>query len=167
MNRKGLENLSVGVLIMMFIAVVVVVALITGGISSSIGAVTQTVTISNQTYAAPATAGASIDIPYQALKGTIIVTNATSGTIVPASNYTITNYVVSNGQLVTRLTSTAGNTVGWLGKNINISSSVVEPFGYDTSAGGRSMTDMILIFSALALAVFVLSYVLRNGIIDI
>lgn len=160
MNNKG--QIGIGTLVVVAIAVIVALTLLTGGITEGVGKVTDTTVLNNVTYTAPSGAGVAINIPYQALKGTIIVTNATSGTVIPTTNYTITNYVVSNGQLVTTLTATAGNSLGWHGKSINVSASEVEPFGYDTSAGGRVMADLIIVFAALALFMVVLVPIVKN-----
>lgn len=162
MDRKG--QIGVGSFVLMFVVVITAIALLNGGISSNVASVTNTVTLTNQTYTSGAV-GSSVNIPYQALKGTIVITNASSGTLVPSTNYTVTNYVVSNGQLVTTITS-LGGAGGWQGKSINVSSSTVEPFGYDTSAGGRAVTSLIVIFAALALAVGVLSYIMKDKVFD-
>lgn len=166
MNKKGLENGMIGTLVILAVAIIVCLTLLTGGISSSAASLSTLTSLSNVTYTAPASAGLSINIPYQALKGTITVTNATSGTVIPATNYTITNYVVSNGQLVTTLTANAGNSLGWQGKSINISSTSVEPFGYDTNSGSRAISGLIIIFAIIALVIAVMVPVVKNGIID-
>jgi hypothetical protein len=164
MNKKGIENLGIGTLIVLAVAIIVCLTLLTGGITSGVGQVTQTTSFTNVTYTSAAI-GSSINIPYQAVKGTVTIVNATSGTAIPSTNYTITNYVVNNGQLVTTLTS-LGGAGGWQGKNVNITATTVEPFGYDTNAGGRVMANLILIFAALALFIAVLVPIIKNGVVD-
>jgi hypothetical protein len=157
-ERKG--QVAVGALITLAIALIVGLVLITDGISEPVGLMTTTKNIVNVTYTAP-TAGNSIALTGQAYSN-VVVTNATSGTLIPASNYTITNYVVQNGGLVTTLTAITGNSLGWQGKGINVSATV-EPFGYDTNGGGRAITNLIIIFAAIALAVSAIAVVLKNG----
>jgi len=161
MNNKG--QVQIGAFILLFVGIIVALSLLTGGISSNVGLVTQTVTLSNSSYTAGAV-GSSVNIPYQALSN-VVITNASSGTLIPATNYTVTNYVVSNGALVTSITSKAG-AIGFQGKGINVSG-VAEPFGYDTSAGGRTMSSLVIIFAALAIAVFAISYVLKDKLADL
>ena len=165
MNNKG--QVTVGAIIMSFVVIIAALAILSGGVFSSLGGITTTGSLSNATYTAPSAAGNSINIPYQALKGTITVTNATSGTTIPATNYTVTNYVVSNGVLVSTITANAGNSLGWHGKNINVSATIVEPYGYDTNSGNRAIIGLVAIFSVLAVAVVALSPVLQEKFFDL
>jgi len=157
MNRKA-QSINVGMLIIIAIAVIVGLTLLTGGITDGVGKVTNTGVIVNSSYVSAA-AGSSINLPFQAVRS-VTIQNASSGEVIPATNYTVTNYVVSNGQLVTQLTSKAG-AGGWQGKAVNISGTV-EPFGYDTNAGGRVMANLIIVFSALALFIVVLVPIIKN-----
>ena len=165
MNTKGSEGLNVGTFILLAVGIIVALTLLTGGISSNVGKVSQTVVWTNQVVTSAA-AGSAVELTgIQALKGDITITNTTSGTAIPASNYTITNYYVSNGQLVVRLQSNAGQ-IGFQGKSINVSATVVEPFGYDTNAGGRVMINLVIIMAALAIAVVVIVPIVKNGVFD-
>jgi len=159
MKRKG--QVEIGGLIILAVAIIIGLVMITDGISEPVAAITQTVNIVNTTYTAPAAAGSSINLVGQAYTS-VIVTNATSGTLIPATNYTITNRVVRDGGLVTTLTANAGNSLGWHGKGINISATV-EPFGYDTNGGSRAITSLIVIFAAIALVVTAVTVVIKNG----
>ena len=165
MNSKG--QVTVGVLIMSFVVIIAALALLSGGVFSSLGEITTTGSLSNRTYTAPSGAGVAISIPYQALKGTITITNATSGTVIPSTNYTVTNYVVENGVLVSKITATSGNSLGWYGKNINVTATLVEPYGYDTNSGNRAIIGLVVIFSVLAVAIVALSPVLQEKFFDL
>ena len=132
--------------------------------ASNVATITKTVDYTNITYAAPAGVGGNITLSGQANRN-VIVTNATSGTTVPASNYTVTNYVLSNGQLVSKL-QLIDNTIGVAGKNINISSTV-EPYGYDTNSGNRAITDLIIVFFALGIAITVATIIFKSGLLDL
>jgi len=161
MNNKG--QLTVGTFIVMAVAVIVALTLLTGGISSSVGAVTQKVQITNLSVTTAA-AGSYVDLPYQAISN-VLITNRSSGATIPATNYTITNYVVSNGQLVTRLTSLGGSDA-FQGKAVNFTG-LAEPFGYDTSAGGRTMSSLIIVLAALALVVVILGAIMKEKLLDV
>lgn len=153
---------GIGAFIMVFVAVIVALSLLTGGITDGVGKVTSTVELKNYSFTAPA-AGSSTTLPYQAIYGTVSVINGTGAVfVVPATNYTLTNYYNSNGQLVTLFESKAG-AGGWQSKTVNISATTAEPFGYDTNSGGRTMAGLIIIFSVLAVAIFVIGVVLKNG----
>jgi hypothetical protein len=161
-NNKG--QITLGTFILMSVGIIFALALFTGGITSNIGVMTNKVNYVNVTYTAPAEAGASITLSGQA-NTNVIVINATSGTVIPASNYTITNYVVNNGVLTSTLTANAGNTLGWHGKGINVSSTV-EPFGYETNSGSRAIISMIAVFAALAVVVFALWPVIGSRVLE-
>lgn len=167
MNKRGMEMGGVGTLVIIAVAIIVAVTLLTGGITSNVATLTTKVNYVNLTYTAPSAANTAIELQGQAWRN-VIVTNATSGTLIPTNNYTITNYQVSStGSLVTKLTTTTGGqSLGYYGKGINISGEV-EPYGYDTTAGGRAIADLIIVFAALAIAIVVLVPVIRNGFLDL
>lgn len=158
--KKG--QAMVGALIMGFVAIIVALAFF-NPIASNSTILTTTVNVVNQTVAAPAAAATSTILTGQAVSGVVAI-NASSGTVIPASNYTITNYVVSNGQLTSTWTSNAG-AIGFQGKNINVTYTY-EPYGYATDGGTRAIVPMILIFMALALAIVILVPSLRSGVLD-
>lgn len=163
MNSKG-QMTSVGTVIIIAIAVIVALTLLTGGITSNVATVTQTNTITNAQVTYP---NGSATTNYVTLVGqavsSVVVTNRTNASVVfNAGNYTIQNYVVNNGQLEARLV--ANNAYYALGA-VNVSY-VSEPFGYDTNAGGRAITSLIIVLCALALAVVVISYVIKNDIFN-
>ena len=158
MNVKGQFG-GVGVILMAAVAVIIMVALFTPAITQPIGQMTQTSTIINRTVTAPA-AGSSTDglLVGQAAYN-VVVTNASSGEVVPATNYTITNYVVtSTGELKTRFTSKAGSDIGWQAKSINVTYTY-EPYGYDTSSGNRAVHTLILLIVALVIGLATVSMV--------
>ncbi len=161
MNNKG--QLGVGMFISIFIGIIVAMAFFSGGITQNIGALTNTNTIVNQTQTFPAS-GSTITLTGQAASSLIVINGTAGGgaIVVPASNYTVTNYVVSNGQLVTTLKSNGGL---WDSSVVKVSY-ISEPQGYETDAGGRAMIQLIAIFAALAVAIFALTPVLREKLFD-
>lgn len=163
MNKRGIEGIGVGSLIMVFIAVVVAVSLLTGGITKGVGTLTTKDTVVDQAFTFPNSSAATT---YITLNGqaasSVVIRNATGALAIPSSNYSVTNYIVDNGALVTRLTAVDPTYAGYSVK-VNYTS---EPFGYDTNAGGRAVSSLIILLSALALAIVVLVPVIRNGLID-
>lgn len=160
MNKKGVEMNTVGIIVIAAIAIIVVMTLIPT-IATNMSALTTTTTFVNQTVTMP-TAGNTLDLNGQAASGITLVNATGSGEAVPTTNYTIVNYVVKNGALVAQLKTT---TSGYAGKSVNISYTA-EPYGYDTNAGGRAIANLVVILAALAIAIVVITYVVRNDVFD-
>lgn len=160
MNNRG-QTITVGAIILTFVAVIVGLAIFDGGITNPVAQITQTVDVTNQT-ATFGVAGSNTTLKGQAISN-VVVTNAT-GFLVPATNYTINNYQVSNGQLITSLTVKAGN-VGFAGNTSNVSYTY-EPYGYATQSGSRAIIGLIVIFAALAIGLIALVPTLRSGILE-
>jgi len=159
-NRKG----QTGIGLLILVAVAVIVGLVLLNVSAdNLAIMTTTVNTINKTFTAPAING-NLTLEGQAVTSVIAV-NATSGNLIPASNYTITNYVLSNGQLISTFTSLGGDG-GWQGKSINVSYTY-EPFGYDRNSGNRSIIGLVIVFFALAIAVIAMVPAFRDGIVDL
>lgn len=161
MDRKG--QLTIGTFILLFVGIIVALALLTGGISSSVGTITQT-TFQNYSQTCPNSSATPnyIVLRGQAARNVVVLDNDDGTTVFDGTNWTVSNYVVRDGTLESRLTA-----VGSAYNNFNCRFQYTsEPFGYDTSGGGRVMTDLILIFAALAIAVFTLVPVIKNGFFD-
>lgn len=156
MNRKG-EFGGVGTLIIIAVAVIVAVTLLTGGITGGVGTLTSMSAVTNGSYTFPAN-NSYLTLSGQSVSNVVVI-NATSGAIVPATNYTIINDVVSNGQLVSQLYN--GRASLYSSKSVNISYDY-EPFGYESNGGGRAIAGLIIIFSALAIAIVVLAPVIKE-----
>ena len=121
-----------------------------------------TVTLANQsTDAAVADATAFYVTGYKSLSS-VVIYNETGDAIVGATNYTVTNNVVYNGQEAVKITpATVPNAYNykWL------ISGVAQPLGYADSTT-RSIVPLIVIFGALAIAVVALVPALRSGVVD-
>ncbi len=143
MKRKG--EITMGLMIMTFVAVIVGAALIAPGISTPIATLTTTQAVVNQSYTFP-NAAASITLGGQA-NTNVVVVNATSGAVVPSSNYTVANYVLSNGELISTLTGAASL---YNGDPVGISSTR-EPYGYATDGGTRAVAALVVLFAALSI----------------
>lgn len=158
MNNKA-QMEGAGVILVVAIAIIVGLALYTGGIAPNIGTATQTVTYSEQLSNTTAT----LDLRGKYIE-TFAATNATnSSRTIPATNYTISNNVIgSDGELTAQITLEPG--VGYATPwNVTYT---YQPTGYVTDAGARSVTGLIAILSVLAVAVVALAPTLRNKVMD-
>lgn len=155
-SKKG--QMQVGGFVLMFIGVIVALALLgSGGISDGVTVVTQTVNQVNQTFTAGAVGG-NVTLNGQAAYN-LVYTNATSGVAIASTNFTVTNYVLTNGDPRATLKTNANSV--YAGKSVNITYTY-EPVGYATDSGTRSITQLITILSALAVIAFVLFFVVKN-----
>lgn len=160
MNTKG-QMQGMGQFLLLFIALVVGLSLLSGGIYENIGATTLTRTEVNDSLTVP-TAGSSTNLKGQAAYS-ITVINATNGAVIPTSNYTVTNYQVVNGVLTSTFTNNEADNNG-LTFNVTYT---YEPDGYATSTGARSMINLIAIFSVLALVAAAIVVAVKNGGLDL
>lgn len=161
MNNKG-QIAGIGSLIMIAFAIIVGTTLLVGngGIAGNTAQLTSLSTVINQTVTLPA-AGSSLEIAgYANYQGTPIVTNATSGAIVPSTNYTFTSSVsASDGQKSLFLNGLTGP---YNSRSVNLSFTGV-PDGYSEDSLGRVFPSLIVLFTILALAVAVIVVAIKNG----
>lgn len=160
MEKKG-QIAGVGAFLVLFIGIIVALTLINGGISSNVGNVVNTQTVVNGSITFP-TNTTALALSGQAVSNVIAI-NATDGTVVPASNYTITNYDVSTGTI--RATIIADGNTPYAGEPVNISYTF-EPLGYAKEGATRAITSLILVFASLAIVGFVLFKIYNDGVFD-
>ena len=149
-----------------FLGAIIAVVFI-GSFSDNIFTQTTTFTNANETVTALAI-NTSLNLVGRELTGSPSATtwNATNGT--DATNQQNNGITLStktvNGisTVVLTLNDTATNFVG---QTINVSY-IYEPDGYISNAGGRSVTSLILIISALAIVVFVIVVLFKFGSIN-
>jgi hypothetical protein len=161
--KKGASNIvGVGTIIVIAVAIIFALSLMvgSGSIFSNIGQSTQKVSYVNNTVTFPA-AGSTLTLNGQAVSD-VIVTNKTSGAVVPSTNYTTTNYDVSTGTLRTYLTGLTGY---YNNQSVNISYTT-EPLGYATDSGSRAVIQLIGIFSALAVIGVIIWKIWDDGLLD-
>lgn len=166
MNKKGIENIGIGGIIIVAVAILVGLVILQQS-ATNVAVLTNEVTNINQTIAFPS----NVTTSFTALSGqaarNVIVTNATNGAIVASANYTIQNYVVNTqGALEARI---RGNSVPgdrYNGQNVNITYTY-EPYGYDTNGGGRAIAGLIIIFFAIGIAITALVLILKNSVFDL
>lgn len=153
MDKKGESN-QIGLLLVAAISIIVGLILLqatAGYVSSS----TTTGTVVNKSLTLGA-AGATITVPdAQAITNVIVINNTASALAlyVNPSNYTILNYNPVGGVAVAQIKTNTG--AYYASQVVNVSYSV-EPIGYVTDSGSRTVATLIIIFGAIAIAVFAL-----------
>lgn len=158
MNNKG--QTGIGALLLVFVAVIVGVALFQSS-AQSIGSAVNTVTLANTTIDTPANGTAYVFSGYRSLSS-VVVYNGSA--LVPSTNYTVANDQIVNGLLVATITPTASAEYREYDWNV---SAIAQPDTYIADGGARSITSLVLVFSALAIAVVALVPSLRSGVLDI
>ena len=159
MDKKG--QIGLGMFLVMFITLIVGVVLFQA-VAQEAGKSTTLWTISNETFTASAVNVTYTFTNYRALSD-VIVTNATEGQVVPATNYTVANNQVVNGMLATTITFNDDSPA--VGQSTNISATA-QPLTYIPDSAGRSIVGLIAIFFALAIAVIALEPTLRSGVLN-
>ncbi len=150
-NKKGASDFGViGTILVAAIAIIVGLILFTAS-SQQIGTSVNTVSI-NKTITAPVNEGIYNFTDYKALNG-VTVYNATDGKLIASGNYTITNNQLKDGNLVTTLTVADAQFQNW---NWFVISTSAQPLTYIDDGGSRAVTNVILIFLALAVAIVAL-----------
>lgn len=143
-----MERNGIAFIVIVTVAILVGVALYSGSITQSVGDMTLTRgAVANVTYTLPA-AGSSVQITTCGQKIlTAILTNASNGLTVPASNYTfIQQASPTDGYLTAYIRSDGGI---YAGLPVNVSCSSFEPHGYIADGGSRGIVSLIAIFFVL------------------
>lgn len=146
MDRKGQAIGQIGVIIMVFIAIIVGTILMIGS-AQNIHPFRNTVPVANDSVSSAATATA-VNLQGQAATD-VVVYNGTNDLILLAGNYTVLNNQVVDGSLTATFNATG--TGIYLGQDWNVSYTS-EPDGYSNNAGARSIAGVIIIFFAIAIA---------------
>lgn len=161
MNKKAQGIGFVGI-VLIAVGILIGLAFFTP-VAQNVGTMTQTTgDIRNVTYTMPV-AGSSVEITHcgqEILTG--IITNATSGATVPATNYTLTTTAGADGYLAAFVQHDGG---GYASQTVNVTCSSFEPKGYVNESGTRGIVVLIGIFFALLIAATALPNV-RNGVLD-
>ena len=141
-----------------FIGAIITVVFI-GSFADNIFEQTNTITNFNESVTGSAV-NVSLDLTGRELVGTGIATNATSGVLIPdaiiSDQISLTTGLVS---VVLTLNDTAED---YVGNPVNVSYTF-NPDGYVNDTGGRSITRLILIISALAIVVFIVVTLFKTG----
>lgn len=159
MNSKG--QITTGGLLIAFIGVIVAITLLTGGITSNVGTVTSTNSYVNQSLVMP-TNGSYTDIDACVnYAGTPIILNRTGYVAIPTTNYTVTTRVSPTSSLKVLTVYLAPSATAYSGVNANITYTCL-PQGYAEDSASRTIFGLVIIFSCLAVAVFVLYFGWKN-----
>lgn len=159
MDKKG--NVSIGTLVMLFIGVIVVLTLLVNSIAPTANLYSTIQTTTNQTMTFP-TAGNIAEMPLCGQNAlTYSFTNKTTPTTVPTTNYTVGQEVGDDGQLIANVKNNGGN---YGGVSVNVTCTY-EPRGY-VGSSTSSIFNLVILLSAIALAVWVVSLAIGNGFLD-
>ena len=160
MNTRGqAANNEIGQVIgIAIIAIVGIVLLIAS--AQNIHPTINTELVNNSVITMGAIDGVSI-LPGQAvLSSGLNVTNTTGTTLTRDLNYSIANNQVVNGALTATITALVNGTND---TTINFTGTV-EPDGYSSSSGARSIAGIIILLFGLGIAIVMLEPTLRSGV---
>ena len=135
-------------------------------IAQEVGDSTTLTTLANTTIVTPANLTAYYFNDYKYFdETTLIVTNASSGTVINSGNFTITNNFINptTGALSVRLVPAAD--VGYYGKPWNVSVTA-QRTDYIDSSSARSIAGIISVMFALAVLVVALIPSLRSEVMS-
>jgi hypothetical protein len=153
-----MENKAVGIGTIVMLAMVLIVGVILmQGSAQNVGSMTNTVSVDTN-ITAPANGTAYYFTDYRALTG-VTVTNASNKAAISSGNYTITNNVVYNGQLATKLVPDAS--AGYQAVSWNVVATG-QPLTYSDDSGSRSVAGLIILLMALALIVVAASVAVKS-----
>lgn len=147
MNTKT----KVGTFISVFVAIVVALAIYSGGIVENVGNMRNTYTATNDTITSPAE-GEYTDITGQELIGDYDVINQ-SGTVIETGDVQLVERVGDQGVKTISIFSPTNS--NYTSTSVNVTYTY-GPDGYAEDAGTRSVVLLIALFSALAIATIAL-----------
>lgn len=163
MDRKG--QIAIGGLILLAITVIVGAVMLQGS-AQNVGNVVNTYTSANVSFTLGANASTS-DLTVCGQKNTsAVVIYVPTGDIVfthgvgTAGNYTVVQGTHSDGYPGPRI-YISGLNATWAGAAVNVSCTY-QPDGYTEDAGARGMTNLIIIMTALAIAVVGIGYAVKG-----
>ena len=157
MNSRG-QNFKIGLILTLFIGAIVGIVLLQSTAQQTDSSLS--IRQYNATVAAPAL-NAKKDLVGQEILSTPLVYNTSSGTALAATNYTVAEEVSTTDGLKRIVLTT--KSAEWAGRNLNISYDYGAE-GYIEDAGSRTVFNLVILFGALAIAVFLLVPSLREGL---
>jgi len=168
MNKKGQMNAQLGMIIIVAVTLIVGVVFFQV-IAQEVGSATSTTEMANQSLTAAAVNDTLQYITNCRALSSVIIFNATEDVAVESGNYTITNNVLhpTTGALCVSVNPTisAAPAAGY-GEGTWTIDGTCQPLTYIADSGGRAVTNIIVIFFALAIAVVAISPTLRSGILE-
>lgn len=163
MNKKGAE-LGIGLFLLIFVMIIVALALFPA-IAQNVSESVDENSITNDAWTvAVNTSATSLNGKYVDTTTFVMKrNNGTANVTMASGNYTIANNQLVNGVETATITMTSNNYLGndsWL-------SYTYQPVGYIPEAGGRSVAGLILILTAIAIAVVGLVPTLRGKFLEL
>jgi len=155
-SKKGQIN-GAGILIVVALAVIVG-AILLQATAQNVGDVTNTITITNESFAAAN--NTLYTFSYKALTGVVIYNN-TGDFLITSGNYTVTNNVITDGAL-TATVAVNYSGAAYAGDGWNISATA-QPTTYADGAG-RAVSGLIIVFMALALLAVAMYPIYQGGL---
>lgn len=145
----------------MFIGAIIAVVFLTSIADTDVN-ITSTQTLTNHSFTAGAN-GTSVDLPGRSVLSVSQVWNETNGTagfplLLTSNNFSVTT-TLNSSRTGIRFTVLDENIESSL-KNITYT---FEPLGYLDSVGARSVNNLIVIFGALAILVFVVVILFKES----
>jgi len=153
MESKSMAG--IGGLIMLAIAVIVGAILLAGS-AQNISTVVNTQELNNHSLATVVNGTAQYITGFKSISD-VVVLNQTGTQVIGAGNYTLTNNVPYNGGVAIMIVPETPDAY----KNAWRVSGTVQPTAYG-DAGARSMTSLIIIMMAMAIAAIAIGYAVKS-----
>ncbi len=157
-NNKG--QILIGGIIMIAITAIVGVILLLSS-AQNIHPTVNTVDLVNYSVALGALY-TETSIPGIGVVGDVVMHNVTSGVVIGAANYTVTDYELVDSTLTATLNVTSATIAS---QTVNLSYTY-QPEGYSTNSGARAVANLIIILFALSIAVVTLTPTLKSKILE-
>jgi hypothetical protein len=164
MNKNKRGQLQAGGYVLLIIGIIVVLTLIIAS-AQQIGTVKDTYTYENVSIGTLTNGTPTYITDCRAIVGTVRIFNATGDLEMASGNYTLTNNVLYNGmwavQIDPNVTVTAGTAYN---KGLATIDGTCEPITYSENNADKTVLDLIILLSGLALLVWVLE---ASGVINL
>ena len=155
LNKKDKRGLSVGGFILIVLGVFVGLALLVASAQQR-GTMVDLTTVANGTLGT-LTNGTPTYITNYKYCDNFKIWNATGNVQIPASNFTVTNNVVYNGNEAIQVDPAVLVTAtGAFNRGVATFDGVCQPLTYDNNSASRTISGLIILFAGLGLAIFVL-----------
>lgn len=156
MNKRG--QLNVGGYILLIIGIIVCTVLLIG-IAQQKGQITDTWTYANVSIGTLTNGTPTYVTACRALVGNVRIFNATGDVQIPATNYTLTNNVIYNGMWAVKIDPAVLITAtGAFNKGLATIDGTCEPITYSEDSSAKTILELIILFAAIALLVWVLEH---------
>ena len=155
MKNNKAQIQGVGMLVIAAVAVIVGLVLFQAA-AQKVGDSTNTYQATNASFTMPAN-GTTADLTPcgQGNTSAVVIMNASTNVTVTAGNYTISKGIGSDGYINSRIYYNGVGNNYYGGYAVNVTCTY-EPKGYINDTGGRAIAGIIILLSAIAIAVVLL-----------